>query len=90
MFGRDLFENKENEGKKIRIRLKNQQVNNGGYLVSLSVGKGNFAEGMLDYDVVHQVVKFNIVGFDYKELIGYSVWNSRWGNVLFDVDYRSI
>lgn len=89
-FGTDLFEINENEEKTIRIRLKNHKLTIGGYLVSLSVGKGNFAEGMLDYDVLHQVAKFNIVGFDSKELIGYSVWNNRWGNVLFEVDYRSI
>ncbi|MEA4986434.1 MAG: ABC transporter ATP-binding protein [Paludibacter sp.] len=89
-FGSDLFDISENEEKTIRIRLKNHKLTIGGYLVSLSVGKGNFAEGMMDYDVVHQVAKFNIVGFDSKELIGYSVWNSRWGNVLFDVDYRPL
>ena len=85
-----MFDISENEEKTIRIRLKNHKLTIGGYLVSLSVGKGNFAEGMMDYDVVHQVAKFNIVGFDSKELIGYSVWNSRWGNVLFDVDYRPL
>jgi lipopolysaccharide transport system ATP-binding protein len=89
-FGSDLFNINENEEKTIRVSLKNHKLAIGGYLVSLSVGKGNFAEGMVDFDVVHQVAKFNIVGFDSKELIGYSVWNSRWGSVLFDVDYHSI
>ena len=89
-FGNDLFDINENEEKTIRIRLKNHKLTIGGYLVSLSVGKGNFAEGMIDYDVMHQVVKFNIVGFDSKELIGYSVWNNRWGNVIFDVEYQPL
>jgi len=86
-FGSDVFDISPDEEKTIRIHLRNHKLTIGSYLISLSVGKGNFAEGMVDYDVVHQVTKFNIVGFDSKELIGYSVWNSRWGNVLFDVNY---
>ncbi|MDD4199304.1 MAG: ABC transporter ATP-binding protein [Paludibacter sp.] len=89
-FGNDLFDINENEEKTIRLCLKNHKLAIGGYLVSLSVGKGNFAEGMVDFDVLHQVTKFNIIGFDSKDLVGYTVWNNRWGNVLFDVDYHSI
>lgn len=87
-FGSDVFDINSGEEKSVRLHLKNHKLTIGSYLISLSVGKGNFAEGMVDYDVVHQVTKFNIVGFDSKELIGYSVWNNRWGNVLFDVNYH--
>jgi len=89
-FGQDKFRIKTDEEKSVRIELKSHNLSLGVYLVSFSVGKGNFAEGMLDFDVVQKVIKFNIVGFDSKSLRGFTIWHRNWGNVLFNATYQVI
>ncbi len=84
-FGRDFFDMKPEEERRIKIELKGHNLVVGNYVISLSIGKGDFTDGMIDFDVIQHVIKFNIVGFDSKKIIGYSVWNSKWGNVLFNV-----
>ncbi len=84
-FGQDYFNVNENETKKIRISLSNHSLAIGTYFISLSLGKGNFAEGMIDFDVVMNVAKFSIIGFDSATKVGFATWQKQWGNVLFNV-----
>lgn len=89
-FGSDLFDIKQGEEKRIEVRVKNHNLSIGVYFVSMSLGKGNFAEGMIDFDVITSIIKFNIIGSDSNLMTGFSSWNKEWGHVLFNSTCKEI
>lgn len=87
-FGNDYFDIEAGEEKMIEINLANHNLAIGTYFISFSLGKGGFSDGMIDFDVVLNVVKFEIIGFDSTSMVGFSTWNKNWGNVLFNAQCK--
>jgi lipopolysaccharide transport system ATP-binding protein len=92
-FGNELFDIRKNEIKEILVSIQNHFLTIGSYKISTSVGKGNFTNGMVDFDVVVDAVQFRIETLDVNQNIGFITWNQNWGNVLFNAkctDFLSI
>lgn len=89
-FGKDYFNFEDGEEKTIEICLRNHNITVGTYFVSLSLGKGDFIDGMVDFDVVMFVEKFNIIGFNSNEQTGFTNWNKDWGHILFNSTCKEI
>ncbi|NLO69440.1 MAG: ABC transporter ATP-binding protein [Porphyromonadaceae bacterium] len=85
-FGDGVIDIKEGEEKLIKISLKNHNLSIGTYFISLSLGKGNFIEGMIDFDVVMMAEKFSVVGFDVNSNTGFTTWQKQWGHILFTTE----
>ena len=89
-FGNEMFSIRENQIKKILITIKNHSLTLGKYKISTSVGTGNFIEGMKDFDIVVDVIQFNIIAVNKENLAGYSIWSKSWGDVLFSAICKEI
>ncbi len=81
-FADDLFSIEKDEEKIIQVSLEATNLAMGAYLVSFSIGVGNFEVGMLDFDVIHHVIKFEIIGYNSLEQSGFSTWDRSWGNFI--------
>lgn len=82
-FGNELFDMKKDEIKEILVSIEDHFLTIGTYKLNTSVGKGNFTNGMIDFDVVLDAVQFRIETLDASQNIGFVTWNQNWGNVLF-------
>ena len=81
--GNESFDIKENEIKEILVTIENHFLTLGTYKISTSVGKGNFVDGMTDFDVVLDAIQFKINTFEKQKKTGFTIWNRSWGNILF-------
>jgi hypothetical protein len=54
------------------------------YTLSFSVGTGNATEGETNFDVVQNVLSFEIDRINASENRYFAKWNSNWGNVFFN------
>jgi lipopolysaccharide transport system ATP-binding protein len=82
-FSKEFLNIQKDETKNVEVSIKNHQLAKGQYVMSFSVGIGNEVSGFRDYDVIEQVLFFEIVYKDkeHKEMI--SLWESQWGTTNF-------
>ncbi len=81
--GTEFYSISKNEEKTLKFSLINHNLAIGEYIISLSIGKGNFITGQKDFDIVSNVLKFHIDRFDSQDNIGFTQWHKTWGNIAF-------
>jgi lipopolysaccharide transport system ATP-binding protein len=86
-FGKEKYSVVKNQILEMNLSLADHNLALGTYSISFATGKGNFAEGISAFDVLHQACNFSITSFE-KGLTGYSNWNKDWGSVMFNFRSR--
>ncbi len=80
LFKLNKYDNSEFE---VRLILKNHNLVNGRYKMHFTLGINNIGINVLDYDVVSNVLSFNVEYIDSKTKRPYIHWpRQHWGNVL--------
>jgi len=67
---------------KVKLKISEHGLPKGKYGISIAVGKKNFVETNINYDVAMNLLSFEIKYVDGANKIEYGVWNSNWGMVL--------
>ena len=67
---------------KVKLKISEHGLPKGKYGISIAVGKKNFVETNINYDVAMNLLSFEIKYVDGANKIEYGVWNSTWGMVL--------
>ena len=86
-FGEDTISIKKGEEKEIEISIIDHNLGIGKYYINMGTGKGNHLTGVADYDIVNNVLNFEIDNFDESGALGFAKWFPVWGNVLFKTKY---
>ena len=82
-FGPEAHSIKRGEEKSYEIRLRNCLLAPGKYHVGLAVGTGSLRTQMRDFDIVLEVLHFEVINHE-EEGAGQLSWNSNWGAIRFD------
>lgn len=80
----DEFRIIEGEKKKVQYTIINPHLAKGYYTISFSIGYGDASKGETNYDVVQQIVGFEIDKIKAKQELYYSKWDNSWGNIFFE------
>ena len=68
---------------RIRLNLKNHNLTMGRYKLQFNIGLKDLSVGIVDYDVLSDVLAFDVQYLDYETKKPYIVWHRQyWGNVL--------
>ena len=70
--------------KKIKYTIKAPNLTIGTYSLSFSVGTGNTTEGETNFDVIQQVISFEIDKLSTKQNLYFAKWDSNWGNIFIN------
>lgn len=85
----NFFEIDANETKTIEYTIHNPGLALGKYSLSFSVGVGNMTTGETNYDVVQQVLRFEIDRPNKGSEAQYVKWDSNsWGNIYLRTSQR--
>ena len=87
-FGDDSLQIKRGEVKDVTIVIKDHNLSIGKYYLNVGTGKGNHITGVVDFDIVNNVLNFEIDEFDKDKQLGFAKWYSAWGNILFATSYK--
>ncbi len=87
-FGEDILCIKKGEIKDVTLMINNHNLSVGKYYVNAGTGKGNHITGVADFDIVNNVLDFEIDEFDKDQQLGFAKWYSAWGNILFSTSYK--
>jgi lipopolysaccharide transport system ATP-binding protein len=79
VFGRDTLSIKKGDERKFKVTLRNPNLAIGQYYIGLSVGRGNYKVGHIDFDVVNNVLYFEYI----SDASNVPKWESSWGNIIF-------
>ena len=79
----DIFHIREGESKTLLYTIQNHRLVSGFYTISFSVGSGDASSGETNFDVVQQIIGFEIDKISKKSNLYYAKWDSNWGNVFF-------
>ena len=81
-FGPETHIVKKGEDATFRLELNDLRLAQGMYYCGLATGKGNHKEGHTDYDIIHNVLHFEIMA--PEGIYGTRAnWNSGWGDIRF-------
>jgi len=79
---------KEGESLTILLRIINHNLARGVYGLNLSVGKGGLKSGHKDFDIVYDLLQFQVTEGHHGEQI--SNWNNSWGRINFPCEISSV
>ena len=82
-FSQEILNLKRNEPQKIKLKINDHNLAKGKYYFDFSLGKGNETTGLKDFDIISQVIYFEIA---YKDNISkemYLMWENNWGSINF-------
>lgn len=83
------FVPKEKEFFNIKLVVNHHNLSRGRYSTSFNIGLKDLETGLRDYDVLHDVINFDIIYFTKGKII--SLWPSYWGNIILqDVDMQIV
>jgi len=82
-FGDENLSILEGEEKIITCTIPVHRLAKGDYYMSFSVGKGNPTTGLKDFDVVFEVIAFEINMVNGAYFID---WKDQWGSILFPIE----
>ena len=68
---------------KINIRINQHQLSKGKYFLNFSVGLGNELTGIKDFDIINNVVNFEILYYDSQRTKMINLWPKEWGSINF-------
>ena len=78
----DTFNIKAQEQKKVRYVIHAPNLTQGNYTMSFSVGTGNTDEGETNFDVIQDVLSFEVNKLDTKR--NFTKWNNNWGRIFIN------
>ena len=86
-FTSELFDVPDKEIFKVKVSLKNHNLGKGKYSMTFNVGLKDLENGSRDYDVVKDVIRFEVLYQYYDIKKEYLLWSKDWGNSCYD--YRN-
>jgi len=83
-FGKEEFYVQRNKEVVVKTSIIGHNLSIGEYYLSFSVGKGDHTIGNTEYDILYEVLRFEVVS-EYAESNDSNIvkWNSDWGSILF-------
>ena len=79
------------EVKLLEYTLKRPNLGLGSYSLAFSVGMGNAQTGETNFDVVHQVLTFDIDKMSKDKDLYFVKWDSNsWGTIRFDAEMKEL
>ena len=79
----NTFQIHEGETKTLIYTIQNPRLAMGMYSISFSLGCGDASTGETNYDVVQQIIGFEIDKISKASNLYYAKWDRNWGNVFF-------
>ncbi len=67
---------------KVRLKIYLHGLPKGRYKIHIAVGKKDFGEANINYDVAMNLLSFEIKYVEYADKKEYSAWNRSWGVIL--------
>ena len=86
----EKFEIQKGETKKISFILQNNHFALGCYTASFSIGTGNFLTCQTDYDVIRNILSFEIDSLDQQSEEAIAQWNYGWGKIMLQSKMREL
>ncbi len=83
-----FFSIQKGERKRISFTVSNHHLACGEYKVSFSIGSGSMLDAQKDYDIIKEVLKFQIDKVSMHSDIMIAQWKRSWGNVMFDHEVK--
>jgi lipopolysaccharide transport system ATP-binding protein len=81
-FSPSLVGIKRGELKTFMITIQSPNLAPGNYYLGVAVGVGDHKTGYINYDVVHDVLYFNIL-HEVSEGGVLAIWSKTWGEIVF-------
>jgi hypothetical protein len=81
-FGSQLFNIEKGNIDNYRICLSDMCLAPGKYYCGISVGTGSHLGRLRDYDVILEVLGFEIIQSGVEEGVS-PLWNPKWGSIIF-------
>ena len=80
----DTFQIEAGETKTLLYTIQNTRLAMGTYTISFSIGSGDASQGETNYDVVQQIIGFEIDKISRSGDSYYAKWDRGWGNIFFN------
>lgn len=80
----DTFQIEAGETKTLLYTIQNTRLAMGTYTISFSIGSGDASKGETNYDVVQQIIGFEIDKISQSGDSYYAKWDRGWGNIFFN------
>ncbi len=80
----DTFRIEAGETKALLYTIQNTRLAMGTYTISFSIGSGDASQGETNYDVVQQIIGFEIDKISRSGDSYYAKWDRGWGNIFFN------
>lgn len=80
----DTFRIEAGETKTLLYTIQNTRLAMGTYTISFSIGSGDASKGETNYDVVQQIIGFEIDKISQSGDSYYAKWDRGWGNIFFN------
>ena len=80
----DTFQIEAGETKTLLYTIQNTRLAMGTYTISFSIGSGDASKGETNYDVVQQIIGFEIDKISRSGDSYYAKWDRGWGNIFFN------
>lgn len=80
----DTFRIEAGETKTLLYTIQNTRLAMGTYTISFSIGSGDASQGETNYDVVQQIIGFEIDKISRSGDSYYAKWDRGWGNIFFN------
>jgi len=80
----DTFQIEAGETKTLLYTIQNTRLAMGTYTISFSIGSGDASQGETNYDVVQQIIGFEIDKISRSGDSYYAKWDRGWGNIFLN------
>ncbi len=80
----DTFQIEAGETKTLLYTIQNTRLAMGTYTISFSIGSGDASQGETNYDVVQQIIGFEIDKISQSGDSYYAKWDRGWGNIFLN------
>ena len=80
----DTFRIESGETKTLLYTIQKNRLAMGTYTISFSIGNGDASKGETNYDVVQQIIGFEIDKISQSDDSYYAKWDRGWGNIFFN------
>ncbi len=78
---------KDKEFFDIKLIVHHHNLSRGRYSTSFNIGLKDLETGLRDYDVIHNVINFEVTEFTKGKVL--SLWQNGWGNIILqDVEMK--
>ncbi len=74
------------EIKTVFLKINNHNLALGNYSISTSLGVGNFINGMSDFDIIMNIINFEINKYKKNNSTDFMKWDYNWGNIVLQAN----